>query len=85
MLIKKVRLQIIDKVGFQDNYKLMQTSFDWPKICQIYQFIQYLASSYLDFQFILLFTAMATSDIQKTIIFVNTVADIGLIINIIIG
>ena len=84
-LTKKVRLRIIDKAGFRNNYKLMQTSLDQTEICQIHQFMQHSVLSCLDLQFILPFTVTAASDIQKTIIFINTVADIRPMINIIIG
>ena len=75
-ITKSVRLHILSKAGFQDNYMLMQTSFNRPEIQQIHCFMQFSKSSCLDLQFILPQTAVSTKDIQKTIIFVNSVSDI---------
>lgn len=39
ILTKIVRLSVLSKTGFRDNYTLMQTSLDWPEIQQIYCFM----------------------------------------------
>lgn len=54
----------------------MQTSLDWPEIQQIYCFMQYAKFSLLDLQFVLLPKAFYAKDIQKTLIFVNTVTEV---------
>ena len=58
----------------------MQTSLNRPKIQQIHRFMTSSKSSYLDLQYILPPKATQAKDIQKTLIFVNTVAKIRLII-----
>lgn len=82
-LTKNVRLWILAKAGFRDEYLLMQTSLDRPEIQQIHRFMAYPKSSCLDLQFILPKVAHQAKDIQKTIIFVNTVGEIRPIIEII--
>ena len=52
MLTKTVRSCVLEKAEFLPNYRLIQTSLDWPEIMQIHRFIEHLKSSYLDFQFI---------------------------------
>lgn len=84
-LTKKMRLRILNKVGFRDNYRLMQTSLDRPEIQQIHQFMRHTRASCLDLQFILPPQALSAKDIQKTIIFVNSVSDICPMIEIIRG
>lgn len=61
----------------------MQTSLDRLEIQQIHRFMQFSKSSCLDLQFILPQTAVSAKDIQKTIIFVNSVSDIRPMIEII--
>ena len=82
-LTQSKRLRIIEKAGFSENYKLRQTSLDRPEIQQIQRFMQYAKSSCLDLQFVLPPTAKKAYDIQKTIIFVNTVPEICLVVDII--
>ena len=82
-LTQSKKLIIVEKAGFNENYKLMQTSLDRPEIQQIHRFMQHAKSSCLDLQFVLPPIAKQASDIQKTIIFVNTVPDICLVIDII--
>lgn len=60
----------------------MQTSLDRPEITQIHQFIEYSKASYLDFQFVFPQKVKEARNIQKTIIFVNSVEDIRSMINI---
>lgn len=67
---------MLAKAGFRDEYKLMQTSLDRPEIEQIHCFMAHPKSSLLDLQFILPKTATQANANQKTIIFVNTVAEI---------
>lgn len=64
-LTQSKKLIIIEKAGFNENYKLMQTSLDQPEIQQIYCFMQNAKSSCLDLQFVLLPIAKQVSDIQK--------------------
>lgn len=52
---------------------------------QIHQFIEYTKASCLDLQFILLKTTNKARNIQKTIIFVNSISEICPLINIIVG
>ena len=73
---KTKRLQVLDKGGFRKNYQLMQTSLDRPEIQQIHRFMQHANSSLLDLQFILPPRAHYAKDIQKTLIFVNKVAEV---------
>lgn len=61
----------------------MQTSLNHPEIQQIHRFMAHSKSSHLDLQFVLPEKAMQACDIQKTIIFVNTVVEIQPIIEII--
>lgn len=83
ILTKKIRVKILDKAGFNKDYWLIQTSFDWPEIMQIHQFMEHLKANCLDLQFLLSPIAKETKDIQKTVIFVNSVAEICSIIAII--
>lgn len=84
-LTKKTRLQVLDKTSFLPNYRLMQTSLDRPEIMQIHRFMEHTKASGLEFQFILPKTAKEARDIQKTIIFVNTVKEIRVLIEVIKG
>ena len=61
----------------------MQTSLNRPEIMQIHCFMEHSKTSCLDLQFLLPKIAKEAKDIQKTIIFVNTVAEIRQIIDII--
>lgn len=63
----------------------MQTSLDRPEIMQIHWFMEHTKISGLDLQFILPKTAEEARDIQKTIIFVNTVKEIRALIEVIKG
>lgn len=63
----------------------MQTSLDRPEIMQIHKFMEYTKANCLDLQFILAKKATAAKDIQKTIIFVNSVSDIRPLIRIIVS
>lgn len=60
----------------------MQTSLDCLEIMQIHRFIEYSKSSYLDLQTIFFHKAKKANNIQKTIIFVNSMSEIRIIINI---
>lgn len=62
----------------------MQILLDRPEIQQIHRFMQYSKLSCLDLQFVFPPTASYANDIQKTIIFVNNVADIRPMIDIFI-
>ena len=84
-LTKKTQTKILEEVGFLSNYRLMQTSLDRLEIMQIHRFMKYTKASCLDLQFILLKTAKEVKDIQKTIIFVNSVKEICPLIEIIKG
>lgn len=61
----------------------MQTSLDRPEIMQIHRFMDYSKASCLDLQLLLPKGTQQAKDIQKTVIFVNTVAEIRPIIMII--
>lgn len=74
---------MLEKAGFLPDYRLMQTSLDRPEIMQIHRFMEHPKSSYLNLQFILPPNAKKAKDIQKTIIFVNSVNEIRAIISII--
>lgn len=63
----------------------MQTSLDRPEILQIHRFMKNAKSSCLDLQFVLPKVATKASDIQKTIIFVNSVSEIRPIIDVFQG
>lgn len=76
-----MRLCILDKAGFQEDYRLLQTSLDKPEIQQIHHFMTSSKSSFLDLQFVLPLTTSHAKDIQKTIIFVNTMSKIWPIID----
>lgn len=52
-LTKSMRLRILPKAGFRDDYRLIQTSLDRPEIQQIHRFITSPKNSYEDLQFIL--------------------------------
>ena len=82
-LTKKTRTKILEKAGFLPNYRLMQTSLDRPEIMQIHRFMKHTKASCLDLQFILPKTAKEAKDIQKTIIFVNSVKEIRPLIEVI--
>lgn len=82
-LTKKARLSILDKAGFLSIYHLIQTSLDRPEIQQYHRYMKHSKLSCLDLQFALPKNAKEAKDIQKTIIFVNTVNEIRPIINII--
>ena len=73
----------MEKAGFLPNYRLLQTSLNRPEIMQIHRFMEHPKSSCLDLQFILPTEAKEAKDIQKTIIFVNSVNEIRVIIDII--
>ena len=75
-LTKSIRLRVVEKAGFLPNYKLMQTPLDCPEIMQIHRFMEHPKSSCLDLQTILPHKAKKANDIQKTIIFVNSVSEI---------
>ena len=75
-LTKRVRSQVLARAGFQADYKLMQTSLDRQEIMQIHRFMNHSKSSCLDLQFLLPQSAKKAKDIQKTVIFVNTVDEI---------
>ena len=83
ILTKIVQSCVLEKAGFLPNYHLMQTSLDRPKIMHIHHFMGHFKSGCLDFQFILLLNAKKAKDIQKTIIFVNSINEIWAIIDII--
>lgn len=76
---------MLEKTGFHPDYRLMQTLFDQPEILQIHCFMEYAKSFYLNLQFVLPKVATKTSNIQKTIIFVNNISKIRLIIDIFQG
>lgn len=82
MLTKNVRQKVVERAGFPPNYWLLQTSLDYPKIMQIYCFMDYSRSSCLDFQFLLSPEAKEAKNIQKTIIFVNSIFNIRDVISI---
>lgn len=60
----------------------MQTSLDRPEIMQIHRFMEHSKASCLDLQFVFPKKAKEAQDIQKTIIFVNSVEEIRPMINI---
>lgn len=82
-LTKATQSWVIEKAGFTSKYKLMQTSLDRPEIMQMHRFIQHSKASCLDLQFILPKNTKQAKDIQKTIIFVNSVKEIRPLIQII--
>lgn len=82
-LTKKIQTKILEKSGFLPNYRLMQTLLDYPETMQIYHFIKHTKASCLDLQFILPKTAKKAKNIQKTIIFVNSIKEICPLIEII--
>lgn len=61
----------------------MQTFLDRPEIMQVHCFIKYTKASCLDLQFILLKQVKKAREIQKTVIFVNSIKEIRPIIKII--
>lgn len=63
----------------------MQPTLDRPEIMQIHRFMKHPKRSYLDLQFVLPSSASKAGDIQKTVIFVNTIQEIRPIINTIQG
>lgn len=69
-------MKVLDKAGFNEDYCLMQTSLDRPEIMQIHQFMEHPKASCLDLQFLLPPIAKEAKNIQKTVIFVNSVAEI---------
>lgn len=60
----------------------MQTPLDCLEIMQIYYFMNYYKSNYLDLQTILFQKIKKAKNIQKTITFVNNIGEIYLIISI---
>ena len=82
-MTKSTRSRVLAKAGFLPDYHLMQTSLDRPEIMQIHRFIDYPKASCLDLQLLLPKSAQQAKDLQKTVIFVNTVAEICHIIMII--
>lgn len=82
-LTKKMQAQVLAKSGFYPDFRLMKTSLDRPEIMQIHRFMEHSKASCLDLQFILPPRAKKASDIQKTVIFVNTIAEIRPMIAII--
>lgn len=82
-LTKKTLLTIIDKAGFLPTSRLMRTSLDQPEIMQINRFMQHPKGSCLDLQFVLPHFASEAWDIQKTVIFINSINDIRPTITII--
>ncbi|MCJ1470687.1 hypothetical protein MMC07_009334 [Pseudocyphellaria aurata] len=80
-LNRRVRGIVVEKAGFQPEYCLMQTSLDRPEIMQIHRFMKHPKTSCLDLQFILPEVSSEAKNIQKTIIFVNSVAEIFPIID----
>lgn len=83
ILTKSVRARVMEKAGFLSNYRLLQMSPDRAEIMQIHRFIKYPKSSCLDLHFIFLAKAKEAKNIQKIIIFVNSVNEIHVIIDII--
>ena len=81
-LTKNVRQKVVERAGFLPNYWLLQTSLDCPEIMQIHCFMDYFMSSCLDLQFVFPPKAKEAKDIQKTIIFVNSVSDIQDVISV---
>ena len=79
-LTKNFHLRVVKKAWFLPNYKLMQTPLNCQKIIQIHRFMKNPKSSYLDIQTILLHKAEKANNIQKIIIFVNSVSGICIII-----
>lgn len=63
----------------------MQTSLDRPEIMQVHRFMKHTKSSCLDLQFVLPKVATKAKDIQKTVIFVNSVSEIRPKISILQG
>ena len=61
----------------------MQTFLDRLEIMNIHRFIDYFKANYLDLQLFLPKSAQQVKNIQKTVIFINTVAEICHIIMII--
>ena len=82
-MTKSTRSQVFAKAGFLPEYRLMQTSLDRPEIMQIHRFIEYSKASCLDLQLFLPKGAQQEKNIQKTVIFVVTMAEICHIIMII--
>lgn len=81
-LTKIVRQRVVERAGFLPNYQLLQTSLDHPEIMQIHCFMNHSRSSCLDLQFVLPPEAKEAKNMQKTIIFVNSVSDIRDVISI---
>ena len=84
-LTKQAQTKILDKAKFRTGYCLMQISLDRPEIMQIHQFLEYTKAICLDLQFIPSKTANEIRNIQKTIIFMNSISEICPLINIIVG
>lgn len=63
----------------------MQSTLDRPRTMQIHRFMKHSKRSCLDLQFVLPSSASKAGDIQKTVIFVNTIQEIRPIITIIQG
>ncbi|MCJ1348467.1 hypothetical protein MMC31_006699 [Peltigera leucophlebia] len=81
-LTPAVCTKVIKKAGFLPTYKLMQTSLGRPEIMQVHRFMKHAKSSCLDLQFILPKSANKAKDIQKTVVFVNSVTEIRPMISI---
>ncbi len=76
ILTKKTRMKEFEKAGFNDAYKLMHTFLDQSEIMQIDLFIQHAKFRCLNLQLALPGKATLAKNIQKTVIFVNSVAEI---------
>lgn len=63
----------------------MQLNLDRLRIMQIHRFIKHLKKSCLDLQFVLPSSASKAADIEKMVIFVNTIQEIRPIATIIQG
>lgn len=81
-LTAKVIQRVLQKAGFSVNYRLTQTSLDRSETMQIHRFMKQPRARGLDLQFVLPKTTIQAKDIQKTIIFVNSVTEIIPKINI---
>ncbi|MCJ1466709.1 hypothetical protein MMC07_005329 [Pseudocyphellaria aurata] len=81
-LTAKARQRVLQQAGFSTDHRLMQTSLDRPEIMQIHRFMKHPQTSCLDLQLFLLETGTQAKDIQKTIVFVNSVTEINPVIHI---
>lgn len=75
-----MHLYIPPKARFREDFELMQTFLNQPEIQQIHYFMTGSKNSYKDLQVIFSCKTNQAKDIQKTIIFVNTISNIWLII-----